>query len=324
MRLPHTTAPVWPPVSGGRFAARIRSDAPEGCAVALLGLPDDTGVSLNHGRPGARLGPSALRAALARFGADHDAVHGRTVDVPVFDAGDIVPAPGDDADALLATHARVRAVAADLHARGLVTVGLGGGHDLTLPVVTGAHDARGRGRAFGGVNLDAHLDVRPTVGSGMPFRRLIEAGVLDPRRFVELGIGRFANAADHHAWLAAQGGHVVGVDDVLSGRVAPASTLATALPGADDLGFVTFDLDGLDGSVAPGVSAVSPHGLRVGDALALADAAGADPRVVHVDLMELSPPHDVDGRTARVAALILLTFLAAWHRRPDAGAGVSA
>ena len=48
----------------GRFAGTIRHDSPDGCAIALLGLPDDTGVGLNNGRPGAKDGPAAFRAAL--------------------------------------------------------------------------------------------------------------------------------------------------------------------------------------------------------------------------------------------------------------------
>ncbi|HND60953.1 MAG TPA: hypothetical protein PLB90_05695, partial [Opitutaceae bacterium] len=67
--VPHTRPGRWPrPISTARFAATIRRDSPRGCAVALLGLPDDTGVKLNGGRPGAAGGPTAFRAALARYG----------------------------------------------------------------------------------------------------------------------------------------------------------------------------------------------------------------------------------------------------------------
>src|SRR5687767_8945741 len=65
--LPHTTPPSWPAdLPPTRFAAQIRTDSAEGCAIALLGLPDDLGVRLNGGRPGAAEGPTAFLAALAR------------------------------------------------------------------------------------------------------------------------------------------------------------------------------------------------------------------------------------------------------------------
>src|SRR6185503_8188990 len=63
MKLPHVTPGRWPQLRPDRFAATIRTDSPDGCRVALLGLPDDTGVALLGGRPGAAEGPAAFRAA---------------------------------------------------------------------------------------------------------------------------------------------------------------------------------------------------------------------------------------------------------------------
>jgi formimidoylglutamase len=308
MTVPHARPAAWPLLRSGRFAATIRTDgAPALGDVALLGLPDDTGVRLNGGRPGAADGPRAFRAALATFGTTFDLAAGKAIDVRVFDAGDVEPAAGGTEAALAETHARVEAAALALHEAGCVTVGIGGGHDLTLPSVTAA--ARRRGRALGGVNLDAHLDVRERVGSGMPFRRLIEGGHLDPHAFVELGLGRFANDAGDVEWARAQGAWLVSADQHAESPRPPALVLERALaaPGA---GFVSIDLDGLDGASAPGVSALNPCGLDVRDACRLAEAAGRDPRVVHFDIMELAPPHDLDGRTARTAALLFLTFVA--------------
>jgi formimidoylglutamase len=285
---------------------------PQGCRAALLGLPDDTGVKLNFGRPGAKAGPAALRAALAGFGAAFDAAQQRPLDVLLFDAGDVEPAPGDDPAALLETHARVEAAARQLHEQGLVVVAVGGGHDLSLPTLTAY--SKHCGRALGGINFDAHLDVRERVGSGMPFRRLIEGGFLDAQRFVELGLNRFANEQEDVTWAKARGVELVLVDDVLAHGMKTEARLAHALSGG--AGFVSIDLDGLDGSVAPGVSAKNPFGLGVAHASALAEAAGARPEVRHFDLMELCPAHDVDGRTARVAAYLLLCFVAGLVRRP--------
>jgi formimidoylglutamase len=328
--VPFVRRGAWPAIRPGTFAATIDGESPEGCAVALLGLPDDTGVRLNGGRPGAAEGPTALRAALARFGTPFDLGADRALAVHVFDAGDVEPSSGGDEAALEQTHARVEAAVGALHARGMVTVAVGGGHDLTYPAVAAVAAARGRGRggggggggrdgrgpALGGVNFDAHLDVRERVGSGMAFRRLIAGGHLDPRAFAEVGLGRFVNDADDVAWLRAQGARLLTADAILDQGLPVESVLEQAL--APGLGFVSIDLDGIDGAAAPGVSALNPCGLGVRHACLLAEAAGRDARVAHFDIMELCPRHDEAGRTARIAALLWMSFIAGFAARAGA------
>ena len=312
MRVAHTLPATWTAPRSGRFAENVRTIDPSGCRVALLGLPDDTGVKLNFGRPGAVAGPAAFRAALVGFGTSFDAAQERLLETLIFDAGDIEPVLGGEA-ALLETHARVEAAARELHELGLVVVGIGGGHDLTLPAVTAL--SKHGGAALGGINVDAHLDVRERVGSGMPFRKLIEGGYLEPRRFVELGLNRFANDAADFRWLKEQGAELVLVDGVLREGVQAAVHLERALAGGS--GFLSIDLDGIDSAFAPGVSAKNPLGLRVEHAAELAEWAGSRPEIRHFDLMELCPTHDVDGRTARVAAYLLLAFMAGFSRRAE-------
>lgn len=312
MRIAHTVPALWPASAPGRFAENVRVESWAGCRVALLGLPDDTGVRLNFGRPGAKAGPAAFRVALASFGASFDALQRQALTTPVFDAGDVEPAPGQDEAALLATHRRVEAAARELHERGLVVVGLGGGHDLSLPAICAL--SRHAGQPVGGINVDAHLDVRQRVGSGMPFRRLIESKHLEPRRFVELGLGRFANDQSDFEWLEERGAELILLDTVLREGVHCSSLFDRALPGGT--GFLSVDLDGIDGAAAPGVSARNPHGLRVEHVAELAEAAGARPEIRHFDLMELCPAHDVEQRTARVAVYVFLAFMAGFARRP--------
>ncbi|MSR05871.1 MAG: hypothetical protein EXR93_02190 [Gemmatimonadetes bacterium] len=316
MRIPHTTTGTWPKLAADRFASKIRTGTPDGCRVALLGLPDDTGVSLLGGRPGAAHGPGAFRAALAAFGTTWDGLAGRALDVPVFDAGDVTPASGGNEAAMFETHARVTAAALALHERGLVVACIGGGHDLSLPTIAAL--AKTTGGRVGGINLDAHTDVRETVGSGMPFRRLIETNAVDPRRFVEAGLGRFTNAREHVEWLSSRGATLVPMEEVLELGVLARNWLDAALSGPDPKkasAFVSIDLDVIDGAAMPGVSAVNPMGLSVLGACHLAEVAGAESRVRHFDLMELSPPHDPSGRSARVTALLFLSFIAGFATR---------
>jgi formiminoglutamase len=286
MRLPHTIPPHWPAIPAGRFAATIQRGTPAGCTVAMLGLPDDTGVKLNHGRIGASGGPTAFRSALARYGA---ALPG----LPrVFDAGDV--RPGRTLDE---THRRVTAATTALLEHGLFPIAIGGGHDLTYPFVRAV---AARIPKLAGLYFDAHLDVRETAGSGMPFRKLVEnCGV----RALHLhGFRPLVNSPGHLTWFKAHGG-----------KIYPDGAWV-ALPKAKHL-FVSFDFDVLDAAQAPGVSALNPSGWNVGRAEAWVQACGASRRVRCFDLMELNPRFDPDGRTARIAAHLFLTFLAGFAQR---------
>lgn len=288
--VPHTKPGRWPKhITASRFAATIRRDSPEGCAVALLGLPDDRGVRMNHGRTGASGGPTAFRAALARYGSAESA----SGPLPrVFDAGDVKPGRSLDE-----THARVTAATAALLDAGLVPLAVGGGHDLTFPFVRAV---AARHSPLAGLYFDAHLDVRETPGSGMPFRRLVEDCGVSALHLH--GFRPMVNLREHLVWFTAHSGRTY-LDGV-----------KVVLPRADNL-FVSFDLDVLDAAQAPGVSALNPAGWSVREAEAWVRALGADLRVRCFDLMELNPRFDADGRTARVAAHLFLTFLAAFAQR---------
>jgi formiminoglutamase len=300
IKIPHVvSATPSAAVSPSRFAAGIRRDSPAGCAVALLGLPDDTGVRLNGGRPGAARGPAAFRAALARYGTREPAL---AQDLPrVFDAGDVRPSRSLDE-----THARVTAATAALLDAGLFPVAIGGGHDLTFPFVRAVAERVPR---LGGLYFDAHLDVRETPGSGMPFHRLVETCGVTALHLV--GFRPLMNSRAHLAWFQDHGGRLL--PDAARPAVEGARLLA-AKKSAPPL-FVSFDLDVLDAAHAPGVSALNPAGLSVREAAEWVRRCGASRRVRCFDLMELNPAFDPDGRTARVAAHLFLTFLEGLSRR---------
>lgn len=289
-QLPNTSAPPWPgDTPAGRFASTIRTDSSDGCTIALLGLPDDTGVRLNNGRTGAAGGPKAFRAALARYGVADSAAGYLPL---VFDAGDVMPT-----GSLEKTHERVTEATTALLDRGLFPIAIGGGHDLTYPFVRAV---AAKYPKLAGVYFDAHLDVRETAGSGMPFRRLVEDCGVSALHLH--GFRPLVNSLEHLDWFRAHGG-----------RTHPENA-KVALPKAKNL-FVSFDLDVLDAAHAPGVSALNPAGWNVREAEAWIRACGADPRVRCFDLMELNPAHDPDGRTARVAAHLFLTFLQGFAQR---------
>lgn len=295
-RFPHTSAAVWPAIPAGRFAAGIQTSNHTGCRVALLGLPDDLGVKLNSGRPGAAHGPTAFRDALSRYGVC-DPVGWNWPSV--FDAGDVHPVSGNDASALSQTHQRISEASKAIVQAGLFPIAIGGGHDLTFAFVRGVLDGLGLMGKANGLYFDAHLDVRETIGSGMPFRRLCEeCGV---KRLHLHGYSPFVNSREQFTWFQTHGGRL----DPLT--VDSDSIQTDPLPPGDL--FVSFDMDVFDGSIAPGVSAMNPQGKTAADLMPHVRAAGASLRVRCFDIMELNPTVDEGGRTSRLAAHVFLTFL---------------
>ena len=309
----HLDVGTWPSVPSSRLAARIvhlrhakaRSsthDDPvfsaaghEFSGIGILGLSDDEGVRLNGGRPGARQGPDAFRQALAGYGVT-DAVVLEGFNLPLFDLGNIVP--GDD---LTETHDRVSAVVTEMLEQGLMPIGIGGGHDLTFPLVRAVLDTliKPQQKTLDGVYFDAHLDVREENGSGMPFRRLIEHGGIGMLHL--FGMDPLSNTKEHLNWFKAHGG-----------------VLADWPPDhwpQSEAQFVSVCLDVVDMSQAPGVSAPAPVGWSATRLAEYVEAAGRNPAVCCFDIMELSPPHDENGRTARLAAHLFLRFLAGLNQR---------
>ncbi|MEM7052970.1 MAG: formimidoylglutamase [Pseudomonadota bacterium] len=306
------TRPQWPGRSQARWSAKIidYQRAPESLhslnqawfsvsgkpffGLALLGLADDEGVRLNGGRPGARLGPDAFRQALAAYGAA-GAIALNGLELPVFDVGNICPAATLDE-----THSRISQIVSELLQAGLMPIGVGGGHDLTFPVVRSViNELASPGQPLDGVYFDAHLDVREQAGSGMPFRRLIEHGGIG--KLHVLGMDALSNTVAHLRWFENNGGHLA----AWSPSDWPQSSLQ----------FVSICLDVVDMAQAPGVSAPAPVGWSAARLAEYAEAAGRNPAVCCFDIMELCPPHDEKGRTARLAAHLFLRFLAGLNQR---------
>jgi formiminoglutamase len=286
-----------------------RSERP---LVVLIGFPSDEGVRRNGGRPGAAEGPRELRRWLYRMTPDAERP-GESVRLfeRTRDLGDVV-VTGD----LEQDQGRLgRVMAAEL-ALGRVPVILGGGHEVAYGHFLGH---AGTGRPAGSlevINWDAHPDVRELRGgmatSGSPFRQALEHPDRPCRRYRVYGLQRHAVAAAHVRWIEERGGTAVfseGVDR---------DAVARAFRQCEGDTLVSFDLDAVDAAFAPGVSAPAACGLEPRLWLEAAEAAGECGLVRSIDIAELNPRHDLDGRTARLAALTVWRFLRGFALRSQA------
>jgi formiminoglutamase len=78
---------------------------------------------------------------------------------------------------------------------------------------------------------------------------------------------------------------------------------------------ITFDMDAVDQSFAPGVSAPCTNGLHQDLWLTSAYLAGRNEKVTSFDISEVNSTHDRDGQTARLAALTIWQFLLGLSQR---------
>ncbi len=299
-----------------RLGRRLVDD-PDRARVCLVGCADDAGVANSGGRAGASLGPTEIRRWLYRLTTG---MNGELEALPLFDAGDVLP--GADIDE---THAEVERVVAEHARQGRIVVFLGGGHDLAYASHAGVFEAHsGRGAV---VNVDTHLDVRPlrdgrVITSGTPFRRLLDRFGRRVGAFVELGIQPQHNSRQHAELVRARGGRVVSLDrlreapsvaSLLESELTEAASEQTATAGSPEgepaFLTVSVDLDVASASDAPGTSAPPADGIAPADLGRFCEAVGRHPKARLLDVMELSPPQDENGKTARLAAFCVWRFL---------------
>lgn len=266
--------------------------------VALLGICCDEGVRRNQGRPGARLGPNAIRHAL---GSQAWHLHR-----PLYDAGNL-HCDGRHLEQLAEEQATQ---VQTLLAQGHFPLILGGGHEIAYGNWQGLHRfAAGRLEGpIGILNFDAHFDLRrdERPSSGTPFRQIAEQCAAEGRefRYACLGVSETANTAALFARADALGVRYL-LDDqldpwdlcdvhaLIDDFIAPLAAL-----------YLTVDLDVLPAAEMPGVSAPAPRGVPLAVLEALIDRVRrqAGQRLRLADLAEYNPEKDIDGRGARVAA----------------------
>lgn len=266
----------------------------------FVGYACDEGVSRNLGRRGAQAGPRDIRRALANLPV------GFSEEVGLYDAGDIGCGDGDVEAAQLSLAAAVERIRSDGH----FPIILGGGHDLEFGHWLGARCSLSAGRRLGVLSFDAHFDLRSHVSganSGTSFSQIAEACRQGGHEFRYLCLGLQPSANTVRLFRTADD---LGVEYELA-RDMPADRLDPVrgridrfAERVDDL-CITIDADVLSSAYAPGVSAPQPLGLPPDTVLRLLEHALDTGKVTSLDVAEVSPRFDDDGRTAKVAALFV-------------------
>lgn len=266
----------------------------------IAGMPLDLGTT---NRAGARSGPPAIRAASRML---VDGQHpGNWVDptaLDIADIGDFAIALGDIGQSL----ALIEQQAAGLSH----LIGLGGEHGITLPLLRAL--GKRLGAPIGLVQFDAHLDTREDnfgqrFAHGSVFHHALAEGLVDPRRMIQIGI----RAPVHRKvwdWTIAQGVTILTGEEVqLLGPITVAERIRSVLGRGP--AYLSFDIDALDPSCAPGTGTPEIGGLLSWQAQAiLRRLSGIG--FVGMDVVEVAPAYDISEITALAAATIVWEYLA--------------
>ena len=288
----------WP--RAGRWPSADSLGASGRADVGILGVPTwRTSLSAT----GAHATPAAVRAAMQRYGT-----FAADVSWPsVVDVGDVVEPDGDgEAEAIAATR-RAASVCS-------LVVALGGDNALTYSVALGAFGDRID--EAGLITIDAHHDLRDGISNGSPVRRLLDAG-LDGRRVAQLGIADFANSAAYDRRARDAGITVVRRDEFEERPIDEIAQQALQVAGAAGGPIhLDVDVDACDRSVAPACPASIPGGLSAYQLRRIVRLVASDPQVVSIDIAEVDATRDAaDGRTVRLAALVVLEAIAGFASR---------
>ncbi len=271
-----------------------------GVQLAITGVPFDQAVS--H-RAGTRFGPRAIREASTLLTIDppYGWPTNPLEELNIIDYGDCAfdyAKVADFPEALTQHTAKILSAGA-----GSIT--LGGDHYITLPIL------RAYAEEFGPLSViqfDAHSDLWPDddltrIDHGTMMYKAVKTGLVDPKRSVQIGIRTTTEDC--------LGFNVISAREVHEKGTAAATAKIKDIVG-DTKTYLTFDIDALDPSVAPGTGTPVWGGLHAWQACAmLRDLAGIN--MVGGDVVEVSPPYDTSGATAIAGAHVAYELICLYH-----------
>ena len=279
--------------------------------VAFIGMPFDQGT---FGRPGARYGPDALRDApraysyLDPYGQGKDAEGFFDADagdellrgITMADCGNVSVSPSE----VVHNFERLAGVVQRVARRGAMPVILGGDHAITFPAVAGLAQFA----PLDIVHFDAHLDYthdyqRALLTHGSPIRRCHELEHV--ANITSVGI-RSVRRAPYEEAVS----HGNGIITLRQFREMGPEETAESIPVGTNL-YITFDVDVLDPTQAPGTGTPEVGGMFYEEARRCLETLVRRSNLVAFDVVEVAPPYDASQLTVQVAARLVVDILAA-------------
>lgn len=278
-------------------------DHKENFDVALLGIPFDGGVSY---RPGARFAPTRVRE-MSSLGRGYHWSRDLSIfeKMKVADIGDCSVVPLD----VPQTYKKIETFITDILQTRKKFVAVGGDHSTTLPVLRALRKHYGQPLNF--IHFDAHLDTYPAAWDfeyhhGAFARHAVTEGLVDPKKMIQIGIrGPLADRGDLK-FVNDHGIRVCTIDDI---REKTIHEFVATLPTFDDgFTYISFDVDCLDPSCAPGTGTPVPGGLTTYEAQKILRAFKIK-NLVGADVVEICPAYDQHDITSLVGVDVMFECL---------------
>ena len=268
-----------------------------GVDVAVTGIPLDTATT---NRPGARFGPRSIRAASSVMAWEKP--YGMAFDpfdrLAVVDYGDCV----FDFGAPESVPAAIEQHAAGIINSGSGVLALGGDHFVSYPLLKAHAEKHGKPLAL--LHFDAHSDTwhdgdQERIDHGTMFYWAAKQGLVDPASSVQVGIRTTNPDTMGFNVLDAPWVHEQGIDKT----IARIREIVASNPV-----YLTFDIDCLDPSFAPGTGTPVCGGLSTHQAMSiLRGLAGIN--IVGMDLVEVAPAYDSAEITSLAGAHLAMEML---------------
>jgi arginase len=280
--------------------------------VDIIGVPMDLGAS----RRGVDMGPYAVRYAK---------LHERLGQLGILELNDRgnLHVPIREALAAADVHAKyievidevcrqlADEVAGSIDAGGMPIV-LGGDHSIAMGTLEGLK--RARGVAPGLVWIDAHSDINNPESSpsgnvhGMPLWFALQRGFADPARTVQIGL-RDVDANEKRI-LRESGIKAFTMSDVDRLGMTRVMEEAIGVTGAGGGKIhVSFDMDGIDPSEAPGTGTPVKGGLSYREAHLAMEMLAESGQLGSIEMVEINPILDTRNQTAVLAVGLICSGL---------------
>ena len=274
----------------------------------VCGVPWDGGTT---NRPGARHGPREVRNASSLIRLYHPVSLKSPYDqFNVADIGDCPVNPADLQDSLN----KIESFYTGIKKENVIPLSIGGDHLVSLPILR----ALAKDEPVALFQFDSHSDTWDSYFGGYkythgtPFRRAIEENLIDPKKYVMLGIRGSLYDPEDFTWARDQGVTIITLDEYYKMGFEKSMDLVKKVLG-DTKTYLTFDIDGIDPTFAPGTGTPEVGGFNVRESQLIIRSLN-EINFIGADVVEVSPPFDVNNMTSLVGANIAFEILCTMTR----------
>ena len=271
----------------------------------ICGVPWDGGTT---NRPGARHGPREVRNASSLIRLYHPVSLKSPYDnFNIADIGDCPVNPADLQNSLV----KIKEFYENIVTSKTIPLSIGGDHLISLPILR----ALAKDGPVGLFQFDSHSDTWDSYFGGYkythgtPFRRAIEENLINPKKYVMLGIRGSLYDPDDMKWAKDQGVTIITIDEYYKMGFEKSMKIVKDILG-DVPSYLTFDIDGIDPTYAPGTGTPEVGGFNVREAQLIIRELNQI-NFIGADVVEVSPPFDVNNMTSLVGATIAFEILCA-------------